>query len=162
MGIWAKAAAPAFREALVFFILGLCHNKLRFIGLMTKAAGVSAWERCEAGPAAPKPMAPGNDATFLWRHAADRRYGAAVDGTRRCRHPGAPALEKTLWSMVTSLKPKPPRVVVVGGCFSLCGRSPLGAPVSPCLAAPLFDSGFAQSHAKQPHGFFLRLLVCDV
>ena len=32
-------------------------------------------------------MAPGNDATFLWRHAADRRFGAAVDNTRRCRHP---------------------------------------------------------------------------
>ena len=43
--------------------------------------------RCEAGPAAPKPMAPGNDATFMWRHAVDRRFGAAVDSTRRCRHP---------------------------------------------------------------------------
>ena len=32
-------------------------------------------------------MAPGNDATFLWRHAVDRRFGAAVDNTRRCRHP---------------------------------------------------------------------------
>ena len=42
--------------------------------------------RFEAGPAAPKPMAPGNDATFLWRHAVDRRFGAAVDNTRRCRH----------------------------------------------------------------------------
>ena len=38
--------------------------------------------RCEAGPAAPKPMAPGNDATFSWRHAVDRRFGAAVDNTR--------------------------------------------------------------------------------
>ena len=47
---------------------------------------VSAWGRCKAGPAAPKPMAPSNDATFLWRHAADRRFGAAVDNTRRCRH----------------------------------------------------------------------------
>ena len=31
-----------------------------------------AWKRCEADPAAPKPMAPGNGATFLWRHAVDR------------------------------------------------------------------------------------------
>ena len=36
----------------------------------------------------PKPMAPDNGATFLWRHAVDRRFGAAVDNTRRCcRHP---------------------------------------------------------------------------
>ena len=38
--------------------------------------------RCEAGPAAPKPMTPGNGATFLWRHAVDQRFGAAVDNTR--------------------------------------------------------------------------------
>ena len=60
--------------------------------------------RCEAGPAAPKPMAPGNGVTFLWRHAIDRRFGAAVDNTRRCRHPGAPAPENTLRSLITSLK----------------------------------------------------------
>ena len=35
---------------------------------------MSAWERCKAGPAAPKPMAPGNGVTFLWRHAVDRRF----------------------------------------------------------------------------------------
>ena len=63
-------------------------QQTRFIGLVTKATGVSACKRCEAGPAAaPKPMAPDNDATLLWRHAVDRRFGAAVDNTRRCRHP---------------------------------------------------------------------------
>ena len=32
-------------------------------------------------------MAPGNGVTLSWRHAVDRRFGAAVDSTRRCRHP---------------------------------------------------------------------------
>ena len=56
--------------------------------------------RCEAGPAAPKPMAPGNGATFLWRHAFDRRFGDAVDSTmddtRRCRHPTPASLLRSL------------------------------------------------------------------
>ena len=38
--------------------------------------------------------------------------------------------------------------------FSLCGRSPAGAPVSPVLAAPLFASGCAQVQAKHSPGTF--------
>ena len=48
-------------------------------------------------------------------------------------HPGAPAPEKARWSLATSLKLSR----AVGGCFSLCGRSPSGAPVSPGMATPL-------------------------
>ena len=77
----------------------------------------------------------------------------------RCRHPGAPAPEETLWSLVTSLKCggtsfRHTKILsrVVGGCFSLCGRSPSGAPMPPVLAAPLFASGCAQSHAKHSPG----------
>ena len=43
--------------------------------------------------------------------------------------------------------------------FSLCGRSPAGAPVSPVLAAPLFASGCAQVQTKQSPGSFLS---CDI
>ena len=45
-------------------------------------------------------MAPGNGATFLWRHAFDRRFGDAVDSTmddtRRCRHPTPASLLRSL------------------------------------------------------------------
>ena len=89
-----------------FFLFRVCHSKTSFYWAgYPRPQEYRPRRRCEAGPAAPKPMAPGNDAIFfLWRHAADRRFGAAVDNTRRCRHPGAPAPEKTLRSLITSLK----------------------------------------------------------
>ena len=77
----------------------------------------------------------------------------------RCRRPGAPAPEKTLRSLITPLKCGGTSFrhtkISQGwwvGVFSLCGRSPSGAPVSPVLAAPLFASGCAQSHAKHSPG----------
>ena len=50
----------------------------------------------------------------------------------------------------------PPRAIRSRGArfFSLCGRSPSGAPVSPVLAAPLFASGCAQVQAKHSPGTF--------
>ena len=89
----------------------------------------------------------------------------------RCRHPGAPAPEKD--SVIPDhLSPKEPSAIegsldsqsldlsrVVGGCFSLCGRSPSGAPVSPVLAAPLFASGCAQVQTKHAPRPFPNLVI---
>ena len=145
---------------LFLFLFRVCHSKTSFYWAGDpRLQEYRPRRRCEAGPAAPKPMAPGNGVTFLWRHAVDRRFGAAVDTTRRCRHPGAPAPEKDsaipdhISQMRRNIVPPHKNLTrVVGGCFSLCGRSPSGAPVSPVLAAPLFASVCAQSHAKHPPG----------
>ena len=63
-----------------------------FIGLVIQGYRRVGLGRCEAGPAAPKPMAPGNnDATFLWRHAVDQSsaqtstaLGGVVTPARPC------------------------------------------------------------------------------
>ena len=71
----------------LFFLFSLffrvCHSKPSFYWAGDpRPQEYRPRRRCEAGPAAPKPMAPGNGVTFLWRHAVDRRFGAAVDNTR--------------------------------------------------------------------------------
>ena len=78
-----------FSFILFLFLFRVCHNKTSFYwaGDPRSQEYRPRRRRCEAGPAAPKPMAPGSGVTFLWRHAVDRRFGAAVDNTRRCRHP---------------------------------------------------------------------------
>ena len=93
------------------------------------------------------------------------RSGAALDSTRRYRHPGAPAPENTLRSLITSLK----LPGVVGGCVSLCGRPPSDAPVSPGMVTPPTGSGCAHTHAKHTRRFLLFWCVicqngeiCDI
>ena len=73
--------------------------------------------------------------------------GAAADNTRGCRHPGAPAPENTLRSLITfSQTPK-------GGewVFFFRGRPPSGAPVSPGTAAPLVEVD-AHIQVRNTHG----------
>ena len=159
-GSMSSLRRPPIEFLFVSLFVRVCHSKTSFYWAGDpRPQEYRPRRRCEAGPAAPKTMAPGTDATFLWRHAADRRFGAAVDNTRRCRHPGAPAPEKDaaiphhLSQMRRNIVPPHKSLSrVVGGCFSLCGRSPSGAPMSPVLAAPLFASGCAQSHAKHSPG----------
>ena len=69
---------------LFLFLFVVCRSKTsRFIlAGDPRSQEFRPRRRCEAGPAAPKPMAPGNDVTLSWRHAVDRRFGAAVDNTR--------------------------------------------------------------------------------
>ena len=55
-------------------------------------------------------MAPGHDVTFSWRHAVDRRFGAAVDNTRGVVIPARPRL-KRLSVIPDHLSPKEPSAI---------------------------------------------------
>ena len=73
----------------------VCHSKTSFYWAGDqRSQEYRPRRRCEAGPAAPKPMAPGNGVTFSWRHAVDRRFGAAVDNTRGVVIPARPRLKR--------------------------------------------------------------------
>ena len=70
------------------FCFGVCNSKTSFYWADDpRSQEYRPRRRCEADSAAPKPMAPCNDATLPWRHTVDRRFGAAVENTRRCRYP---------------------------------------------------------------------------
>ena len=99
-------------------------------------------------------MAPGNDVTFLWRHAVDRRFGAAVDNTRgvvipsphlllrRPPVPRVPLVSEHRWSLSGAGTVEQPR-----------GRGlnpPLGAPrraINQAVLARFEDLGLVSPHA---------------
>ena len=96
----------------------VCHSKTLFCWAGDpRSQEYRPRRRCEAGLAVPKPMAPGNGATLSWRHAADRRFGAAADNTRRCRHPipASPLSARLPFPRFTRVRATP--VVSLG-----CGR----------------------------------------
>ena len=82
------------------FCFRVCHSKTSFYWAGDpRSQEYRPRRRCEAGPAAPKPMAPGNGATFLWRHAVVRRFGAAVDNTRSSEVSSSHFSASLLWPL---------------------------------------------------------------
>ena len=82
---------------LFLFLFVVCRSETSFTGLVTQGhRSFGLEEGARRARRRRTRWRQAHDATFSWRHAVDRRFGAAVDNTRGVVIPARPRLKKTL------------------------------------------------------------------